>query len=245
MVKIVEAHAHGPADLEGRRRPDLRDQLAVVAPQALGEAILFSLTPVNGAQLAGPGFEQHAAMQTTTAEKIETESKEKLAQADERAHLYEMLKEFSTLMVATYDKTGKHPRLNARPLHVAKLEDDCSLVFVTALPSEKVAEAQRFDGNVIGQSIMRQVSLYGHFEISTDRERIAKVWSKGFDVWFPEGKDDPNACLMIFVPRDAELWDSSGLKGLRYLFDSARALLTKTVPEAAPDQHAKLKLNRA
>lgn len=195
-------------------------------------------------EMGGPGLEMQVTMQTTT-DKHEAEGKEKLAQADERAHLYEMLKEFSTLMVATYDKTGKHPRLNARPMHVAKLEDDCSLVFVTQLPSEKVSEAQHFDGNVIGQSMMRQVSLYGHFEISTDRERIAQVWSKGFDVWFPQGKDDPNACLMVFIPRDAELWDASGLKGLRYLLDSAKALLTRTVPESTPDQHARLKLNRA
>ena len=70
-------------------------------------------------------------------------------------------------------------------------------------------------------------------------------WSKGFDVWFPAGKEDPNACLMTFKPRDAELWDSSGLKGLRYLLESAKALLTKTTPESSSDQHAKLKLNRA
>ncbi len=182
---------------------------------------------------------------TTTPESIEVEGKEKLAQADERAHLHSVLKEFSTLMVATYDKTGRHPRLNARPMHVAKLEEDNSLVFVTQLPSEKGAEAQHLDGNVIGQSMMRQVNLHGYFEISRDRERMAELWSKPFDIWFPEGKDDPNACLLIFTPRDAELWDSSGLKGLRYLFESARALLTKTTPETDPDQHAKLKLNRA
>lgn len=190
------------------------------------------------------------AMQTPTdnakdSSNSSKENKEQLAEPGERAQLHGVLKEFSTLMVATYDRTGKHPRLNARPMHVAKLEDDCSLVFVTQLPSEKVAEAQHVDGNIIGQSMMRQVNLYGSFEISTDRTRLAAVWSPALNVYFPQGKDDPSACLMIFTPRDAELWDSSGLKGLRFLFDSARALLTKTVPEAAPDQHAKLKLNRA
>lgn len=193
-------------------------------------------------------------MQTTTkqnqspsiSEPAENSSKnEPLATSDDRTQLHDLLKEFSTLMVATYDKTGKHPRLNARPMQVAKLEDDCSLVFVTAKQSEKVAEAQHIDGNVIGQSLMRQVSLFGTFEISTDRTKMAEVWSKAFDVWFPQGKDDPTACLMVFTPRDAELWDSSGLKGLRYLLESAKALLTKTTPESSPDQHAKLKLNRA
>ena len=191
-------------------------------------------------------------MQTTSekTEKLEqieqqVEGKEPLAGAEERRHLHEVLKDFTTVMVATYDKTGKHPRLNARPMRVAKLEDDCSMVFVTQLPSEKVDEAQHLDGNVIVQGLMRQANLFGHFEISTDRERMAAVWSKPFDIWFPQGKDDPNACLMTFVPRDAEMWDSSGLKGLRLLFESARALLTKTVPESDPDQHSKLKLNRA
>ncbi|MBL9037038.1 MAG: pyridoxamine 5'-phosphate oxidase family protein [Archangium sp.] len=170
-----------------------------------------------------------------------------LANDSERTNLRDLLKTFSFMMVATYDRKGKHPRLNVRPMYVAKVEDDCSVVFVTALPSEKVGEAaHQEEGNLVAQSVMRQVNMYGHFEISTDRERLAKVWSVPMNVWFPKGKDDPNACLMIFHPRDAELWDASGLKGLRFVLASAKAILTKTPPpETSVDQHATLKLQRA
>ncbi len=39
-----------------------------------------------------------------------------LAPEGSRAHLRGALSEFATMMVATYDRTGKHPRLHARPI---------------------------------------------------------------------------------------------------------------------------------
>ncbi|MBK6532914.1 MAG: pyridoxamine 5'-phosphate oxidase family protein [Deltaproteobacteria bacterium] len=40
---------------------------------------------------------------------------------------------------------------------------------------------------------------------------------------FPEGKDDPNLCLVVLHPDEAEFWDMSGPKGIRYLSSSGRA----------------------
>ena len=54
-------------------------------------------------------------------EKTTTNHSEKLAGDAQRAQLHAVLKEFSSVMIATYDKTGKHPRINVRPMHVAKL----------------------------------------------------------------------------------------------------------------------------
>lgn len=170
---------------------------------------------------------------------------EQLATQEQRKQLHTILKEFSTMMVATYDKTGKHPRIHVRPLHVAKLEDDCSLVFVTARDTLNSKASERLEGNIIGQGMLRQVTMLGSFAVSDDRARLAEVWSKAYDVWFPKGSQDPNACLLIFTPRDAELWDASGLKGLKYLLESAKALLTKTTPDVSTEQHATLKMHRA
>lgn len=164
---------------------------------------------------------------------------------DQRTHLHALLAEFSTLMLVTQDDSSAGPALNGRPMAVAKLEDDCTLVFVTGVNSMKVKEALEEDGAVVGQTKLRQVSLAGRFSISRDRARIAAVWSKAFDVWFPGGKDDPNACLIIFTPHQAELWDSSGAKGLKYLFDSAKALITREPPRASVEQHEKLKLKNS
>ena len=171
---------------------------------------------------------------------------EQLAAEGPRTHLHEALKEFSTMMVATYDRKGKHPRLHARPMMVAKVEDDCSLVFVAKVDDDKVpnGEAHTEDGSVIAQSLTRQVSMLGTIEYSTDRKRLNDVWKLPFNLFFGNGKD-PNVCLMIFTPRDAELWDLSGKKGLQFLFDAAKSLIQKKVPDFSGDQHEVLKLHRA
>ena len=45
-------------------------------------------------------------------------------------------------------------------------------------------------------------------------------------VYFPEGKDDPNLCLAVLHPEEVEYWDMTGPKGIRYLFEAAKALLS-------------------
>ncbi len=176
----------------------------------------------------------------------ETQEQE-LAPEGSRAHLRTALKEFNTMMVATYDKKGKHPRLHARPLLVARVEEDCSLVFVTRMDDHKAVngEMQPEDGTVIAQSLTRQVSMLGTIEYSTDRKLLNEAWKLPFNLFFGNGKDDPNVCLMVFKPRDAELWDLSGKKGLKFLFDAAKSLIQRKTPDFTGDQHEKLKLHRA
>ncbi len=186
-----------------------------------------------------------AASPDTNSSPSNTNPSESLATRSERTHLNAVLKEFSSVMVATYDRSGKHPRINVRPMHVAKLDDDGTLTFVAARDTLDLTEDHPLDGNVIGQGVLRQFSMFGQFTVSNDRVRLAEIWSKAFNIWFPKGKDDANACVLTFTPRDAELWDASGLKGLKYLFESARALVTKTTPDISPDLHATLKMNRA
>ncbi len=176
------------------------------------------------------------------SESTETE----LAPEVSRTHLREALAEFAMMMVATYDKKGKHPRLHARPMMVAKVEDDCSLVFVAKLDDDKApVEGKVEDGTVIAQSLTRQVSMLGTIEYSTDRKQLSDLWKLPFNLFFGNGKDDPTVCLMIFRPRDAELWDLSGKKGLQFIFDAAKSLLQRKTPELNAEQHEKMKLHRA
>jgi general stress protein 26 len=200
-------------------------------------------TPGTQGWDTGTTVEEVPGMQTT---KIENDEQE-LAPEGQRAHLRDALNEFATMMVATYDKKGKHPRLHARPMMVAKVEDDCSLVFVARLDDHKVSngEAHVEDGSVIAQGMTRQISMLGTIEYSTDRKQLNDLWKLPFNLFFGNGKEDPNVCLMIFRPRDAELWDLSGKKGLKFLFDAAKSLIQRKTPDFTGDQHEKLKLHRA
>jgi hypothetical protein len=58
------------------------------------------------------------------------------------------------------------------------------------------------------------------------------------EVWF-KGPDDPRACVLVFTPSEAELWDASGVKGLRYLFAAAKAFVTGDRPEIDREQYTR------
>jgi len=163
--------------------------------------------------------------------------------ADQRAHVHAMLEELSDVMLATFERTGDTPIARARPMHVTHLDQDDSIWFMTSIDGEAAKELQDHDGcAVIAQSATRYVSVMGKGTIVTDRTRIRAMWKKMHEVWFPDGPNDPKVCLLHFQPTQAEFWDVSSTKGLRYLYDAARALLTGQKPKVEPDQHGSVKM---
>src|SRR5690349_13900973 len=142
-------------------------------------------------------------------------------QAQQHEHLHQLLKEFSTVMLGTLERSGDESSFNARPMHVARLEADCSLCFLSAVGTEKVEEAMRTQAaQVIGQSKTRFFTMRGQVTVSQDRGRIRELWSPMNEIWF-DGPDDPRIVLIDFYPEEAELWDASGVNGLRFLFQAA------------------------
>ncbi len=63
-------------------------------------------------------------------------------------------------------------------------------------------------------------------------------------MWFPKGPDDPDLVLLSVEPEIAEFWDVGGIKGLRYLFDAAKAYVTgdRVAIEDESDIHARLRV---
>ena len=158
---------------------------------------------------------------------------------------YEQLKEFPTVMLITQDRhsAGDHPKLHARPMAVAQVDTDCSLWFVTSIDSSKVDEALTpYDGHAVGQTSTRQVAIAGTFTVLRDPDQIALVWKKSYEVWFPQGPTDPRVCLLGLHPREVEFWDESGTKGLKYLMDAAKALVSGDPPKPQPGMHEKVRL---
>jgi general stress protein 26 len=160
--------------------------------------------------------------------------------AEKREHLRHLIKEFKTAMLVTHTPSGA---LRARPLAIADNRAD-DLYFATAIDSPKVKEIEVDPHvNVSMQDGKQFVSLSGTARIATDRQLIEETWSEAWKVWFPLGKDDPSLCLLVVDVLDAEYWDESGTKGLRYLFDAAKAYVTGTrAPAADEAQNAKIRI---
>ncbi len=170
--------------------------------------------------------------------------KSAVAKSD-RERIHDLLEDFPTVMLVTAEHGGASPTLRARPMSVAKLGDDCSLTFMTSIDTSKVDEAKKDINHVVAQGRTTFLSLSGDVEIVRDRARIHEAWKPVDKVYFPEGADDPKICLLVFRPTAAELWDLSGAKGIRYLFEAARALLSGERPQHDPsgDTHERVALS--
>ena len=166
------------------------------------------------------------ATQDTTKNETETS-------AERKTHVHGILSKMSNVMLLTYASPNPRPLVFARPLHVTKLEPSGAMWFIVALDSAKVREAQAVDvAYVNGHEGNRWVHLTGHVRVVTDRAKIRELWGKMQEVFFPHGADDPNVGLLYFEPEHAEYWDNSGMPGVRYLFEIARALVTGTAADA-------------
>jgi general stress protein 26 len=161
-------------------------------------------------------------------------------EAEKRQHLVALMKDFDTAMLVTRAADGG---LRARPLAIAESEDDGSLYFATQIDSPKVAELHQDPRvSVTMQGKTKFVSVTGTARIVRDRTLVDGMWKESWNVWFPKGKDDPELCLIEIDPHEAEYWDQSGGKGLRYLFDAAKGYVDGRTPGTDDTQNAKVHL---
>ena len=168
------------------------------------------------------------------------------APRDDTTRVHDLLAGFSTVMLVTREGGGAGVR--ARPMGVAKLDDDCTLTFLASVESAKVHEATKDpQGHVVAQSQAVFLSVRGALEVVHDRGRIRAAWSPANRVYFPKGKDDPELCLVVMHPEEAEIWDVSGARGIGYLVEAARALLSGHRPrhDAVVSTHDVISLDAA
>ncbi len=172
---------------------------------------------------------------------------------DPRHHALMLLREFETVMLISFERHGHdadgapsfpcEPKLQTRPMHVASVDDDGTLWFVTSIDSTKVEEAlSPHDGYAVAQSRTRQACIRGTFTVVRDPDQIQEVWNKSYEVWFPQGPTDPRVCLLGLHPREVEFWDSSGANGLTYLLDAAKAFMAGETPKPRPEEHERVRM---
>jgi general stress protein 26 len=136
--------------------------------------------------------------------------------------------------------------LRSRPLAIAFHDEDSErLYFSTPADSPKADElAADPRVNVCLQDKRRFVSITGRAFLVRDRSLIDKLWSESWRIWFPEGKADASLRILVVEPSEAAYWDSSGIEGVRYLFDMAKAYVTGTKASSDGDERhvARIKL---
>lgn len=157
---------------------------------------------------------------------------------DDQAKLQKLLERFKTAMLVTQGTAQSGP-FHTRPMAIAKLESGGSLWFITDRGSPKVGEIKdRSLVQLVLQDEGAFVAVTGVATVSKDRAKLDELWSPAFKAWFPDGKDDPRIALVHVEGREAEFWDQTGAKGVKYVFEAVKAIATGTRPSTA-DQHGK------
>ncbi|MEB8385970.1 pyridoxamine 5'-phosphate oxidase family protein [Rhodobacteraceae bacterium KMM 6894] len=122
--------------------------------------------------------------------------------------------------------------LSPRPMAHQLREDDGALWFITAKQTDvadaaaKGAQAQHVLACSHGQIY---AAIDGTLTIETDEAILDDIWSPMAAVWFDDGREDDDICLVRFTPSKAEVWATDG--GAKALFEFAKASLSDDTPD--------------
>jgi len=146
---------------------------------------------------------------------------------ERKLHAHAILASMPNVMFHSMDATSASLGMDARPLHVASLEEDGDMWFIVPRDSavaRHVSAAPR--AYVTGHEGHKWIYLTGRASIVNDAEKLRALWSAANDATFPIGPEDPNLALLHFQPETGEYWDGSGIRGLKLLVEAAKAYLT-------------------
>jgi general stress protein 26 len=129
--------------------------------------------------------------------------------ADDLEKLRELVKEIDFCMLTTMDETGD---LRSRPMSSnGDIDRDGDIWFFTSASSHKVSEIEKLpkvNVSFADPDNQHYVSVSGTAQLVRDRNKIEELWRPEFQMWFPEGKDDPDVALLRVSLEKAEYWDS-------------------------------------
>lgn len=157
---------------------------------------------------------------------------ENLQGADAKARIKDMAGNSSCFFCTDLKKGDAFA---TRPMSVQEVDEDGNLWFLSANDSNKNQEIT-IDPSVQllfqGSSYSEFLSLYGTAEISTDKEKIRKLWQPILKTWFTEGVDDPRITAIKIDPSKGYYWDTKHGSVVSMVKQVAGAILGKTLDDS-------------
>jgi general stress protein 26 len=147
-----------------------------------------------------------------------------------------LISEIEVAMMTTIENNG---HMRSRPMYLSKLDFDGTLWFFTNEYTHKVHEIQ--ENHLVNLTFANSetqtfVSLLGQMEVITDHSLFRELWDPMLRAWFPEGLKDPNLAVLRFNPVEAEYWDASDSKMVRF-FEVIKTIFTEESPNT---EHEKI-----
>jgi len=156
------------------------------------------------------------------------------------AHLVALLRDFETATLITRSRSGA---LQGRPTSIARVEDNATVWLVTSAASIRAEELVEDSRAMLTlQASLRFISINGRAELVSGATELAARWKESYRVWH-DGRAEPQIALVRFTAFDAEYWDDTSARGLRYVFRAAKSDDDeRNGVTREPDAHAKLRL---
>ena len=163
-----------------------------------------------------------------------------------KERLNNLLARFDTAMMVS--ECGKTGQFHARPMVVAKVDDDLNLWFFTDYCAPKVEEMKT--NNKLCATFQdndKWISLAGNGRIENDKALKQRLWDANGEKlkkWFPEDKTLDDLTLLELESQWGEYWDTTGTKSIQYGVEALKAYVTGTRMDAnKAGNHAKLSLS--
>ena len=146
--------------------------------------------------------------------------------ADDLAAVRSIMKDVRTAMVTTTTADGT---LHTHPMTTQEAEFDGDAWFILSRTSETARNAAaRPHVNVSYSGPSSWLSLAGTAELVDDRAKIAELWNRFVEAWFPGGQDDPDVTLLRVRGEEAQYWESPGRVAM------VASMLTSSVTKNPP-----------
>ena len=142
--------------------------------------------------------------------------------------IWDIIEKTHVCMLTTHGRRG----LRARPLEARPDRDAGLIFFVTDVRGGKddEIEADHDVGLVfINKEDRAYLSLTARAAVTRAPGKAKEIWKKSDNVWWPDGPDDPNVCILRVQPITAELWDGPASSAVA-AFEFAKARLTGEKP---------------
>lgn len=122
----------------------------------------------------------------------------------------------------------------SRPMSTSKFDETGAIWFFTDIRSAKISDIEN-DSEVrllyADPKNNKYLDIQGEAEVVTDRSKIKQLWSVIVKVWFPEGPEDPNLCLIRVAPFSAKYWDAEEAKMIQAIKLAASVITGKNLVE--------------
>lgn len=159
--------------------------------------------------------------------------------------LADIVKRFDNAILVTRNDSAP-VGLHGRPMSIAKVDGDADLWFITSIDAPKSRELEAHpEALVTLQGPSTYVVLQGIARVSQDRAKIDELWDKTYDVWFPNGKDDPDVAVVHVTISAGEFWDLRPAKRVKYLWEAAKAWFRHDTPKDLGGIHGTVKQEQA